>query len=358
MMDDGQLLMRVVLGLLLGVGFLMIYVCCEEEVEVSAHGRTSLPRPAAGAQARIWRYIVVDKFGRGSYTSLQAAIDSIPSGNGTSRGSGSWVHIYVRAGYYIEKVNIAYDKPYIILQGEGLMRTVIVWGDRAASSYGTANSATFTANAPNFIARGISFMNTAAPPSPGAYGGQAVAALLAADKMALYECGFHGAQDTLFDYEGRHYFRNCLIEGSIDFIFGHAQSIYKGCTLLVRAQAGYLSGAITAQSRNASQETSGFIFANCTILGKGEAVLGRAWGAYSRVVFMFTYMSDVISPQGWDDWGSYERQRTVYYGEYKCFGPGANLEYRVPWSHELNDVEAQALLQLSSINSDEWLLEI
>ncbi|KAI5075957.1 hypothetical protein GOP47_0010033, partial [Adiantum capillus-veneris] len=177
-------------------------------------------------------------------------------------------------------------------------------------------------------------------------------------KMALYECGFHGAQDTLFDYEGRHYFRNCFIEGSIDFIVGHRQSIYMGCTLFVMAQAGYLSGSITAQNRNASQDNSGFIFANCTILGRGEAVLGRAWGAYSRVVFMFTYMSSVISPQGWDDWGSSERHKTVYYGEYKCFGPGANLDYRVPWSHELNDVEARAILQLSSINSDQWLLDI
>jgi pectinesterase len=72
--------------------------------------------------------------------------------------------------------------------------------------------------------------NAAPPPAPGAYGGQAVAVLLNGDMMAFYECGFYGAQDTLFDYSGRHYFKDCRIQGSIDFIFGHAQSFYRVCT--------------------------------------------------------------------------------------------------------------------------------
>lgn len=61
-----------------------------------------------------------------------------------------------------EKVIIPYDKPYIVMQGEGLMESVISWGDRA-STYGTANSATFTVNAPNFVAKGIGFMVYAKP---------------------------------------------------------------------------------------------------------------------------------------------------------------------------------------------------
>mgnify|MGYP002776877040 FL=1 len=73
----------------------------------------------------------------------------------------------------------------------------------------------------------VNVQNSAPPPAPGAYGGQAVAVLLNGDKMAFYECGFYGSQDTLFDYEGRHYFKNCYIQGAIDFIFGHGQSLYK-----------------------------------------------------------------------------------------------------------------------------------
>lgn len=46
------------------------------------------------------------------------------------------------------------------------------------------------------------------------------------DRAAFYECGFFGAQDTLHDDRGRHYFRLCFIQGSIDFIFGNAKSLY------------------------------------------------------------------------------------------------------------------------------------
>ncbi|KAH7436675.1 hypothetical protein KP509_05G030500 [Ceratopteris richardii] len=253
-----------------------------------------------------------------------------------------------------EKVTIPYNKPFIALQGAGRENTVITWQDRA-SVFGTANSATFSVNTPRFIAKGVAFRNAAPPPSPGAYGGQAVAVLLNGDMMAFYECAFFGAQDTLFDYYGRHYFKDCYIEGSIDFIFGHGQSIFKGCHLVVTAQSGYISGSITAQNRNDPDDQGGFVFLNCTIMGTGYVYLGRAWGSYSRVVFLNTYMSNIIVPDGWYDWGQPSRQRTVYYGQYKCSGPGANTDGRVSWSHELSDSEAQPFLQLSFINAGTWL---
>lgn len=55
----------------------------------------------------------------------------------------------------------------------------------------------------------------------------AVAALIAGDKTYLYRVGMYGLQDTLWDAEGRHYFRSCTIQGAVDFIFGSGQSIYE-----------------------------------------------------------------------------------------------------------------------------------
>lgn len=296
------------------------------------------------------RTVVVDQHGKGQFQTVQAAVDSVPVYN------KQWVYIQINAGTYYEKVTIAYNKPYIAFQGAGRSNTIISWNDRA-STFGTANSATFSANAPSFIARGVGFRNAAPPPSPGAYGGQAVAVLLDGDMMAFYDCGFYGAQDTLFDYQGRHYFKNCYIQGSIDFIFGHGQSFYKGCQLVVTAQSGYLSGSITAQNRNDPRDGGGFVFVGCTVMGTGEVYLGRAWGAYSRVVFMYTYMSNIIVPDGWYDWGQSSRQGTVFYGQYKCSGPGANAANRVPWSHQLSDAQAQPFLQLSFIDAGNWLQE-
>ncbi|KAH7436676.1 hypothetical protein KP509_05G030500 [Ceratopteris richardii] len=129
----------------------------------------------------------------------------------------------------------------------------------------------------------------------------------------------------------------------------------QGCHLVVTAQSGYISGSITAQNRNDPDDQGGFVFLNCTIMGTGYVYLGRAWGSYSRVVFLNTYMSNIIVPDGWYDWGQPSRQRTVYYGQYKCSGPGANTDGRVSWSHELSDSEAQPFLQLSFINAGTWL---
>ena len=52
-----------------------------------------------------------------------------------------------------EKVEISEDKPYIILQGENRMMTVIQWGDFGRS----LESSTFKLLADNFMAREITF---------------------------------------------------------------------------------------------------------------------------------------------------------------------------------------------------------
>lgn len=56
-----------------------------------------------------------------------------------------------------EKVVIPYNKPFISLQGAGVTATTISYSDTASKS-GTADSATFTVWAPNFVASGIGFV--------------------------------------------------------------------------------------------------------------------------------------------------------------------------------------------------------
>jgi pectinesterase len=75
--------------------------------------------------------------------------------------------------------------------------------------------------------RAIRPQNSAPATPPGAVGQQAVALRLSGDKAMLYRCRVLGTQDTLFDNIGRHYFYNCDIQGSIDFISGDARSLYQ-----------------------------------------------------------------------------------------------------------------------------------
>lgn len=65
----------------------------------------------------------------------------------------------------------------------------------------------------------------------------------------------------------------------------------------------------TAQHRDSPLENTGLTFLGCKITGVGTTLLGRPWGAYSRVVFAPTYMSSVILPEGWNDWGDPTKQR-------------------------------------------------
>lgn len=83
-------------------------------------------------------------------------------------------------------------------------------------------------------------------------GGQEVALRISGDQSAFYGCGFYGAHDTLNDDQGRHYFKECFIQGSIDYIFENGRSLFEDCTLSFVAEevsSGWISGSITAQAK-------------------------------------------------------------------------------------------------------------
>ncbi|XP_066368211.1 probable pectinesterase 53 isoform X2 [Miscanthus floridulus] len=299
------------------------------------------------------RTLVVDKNpAAGNFTSIQAAVESLPLIN-LAR-----VVIRVNAGTYTEKVNISPMRAYVTVEGAGADKTVVQWGDTADTAgsggrpMGTFGSATFAVNSMFFVAKNITFKNTAPVPRPGALGKQGVALRISADNAVFVGCNFLGAQDTLYDHLGRHYYRDCYIEGSVDFIFGNALSLYVGCHVHAIAR-NY--GALTAQNRQSLLEDTGFSFVNCRVTGSGALYLGRAWGTFSRVIFAYTYMDNIIIPRGWYNWGDPTREMTVFYGQYKCTGPGANYAGRVQWSRELTDEEARPFISLDFIDGFEWL---
>lgn len=61
----------------------------------------------------------------------------------------------------------------------------------------------------------------------GSVRGQGVALRISGTKAAFHNCSFYGDQDTLYDHKGLHYFNNCYIQGSVDFIFGYGRSFYE-----------------------------------------------------------------------------------------------------------------------------------
>lgn len=79
----------------------------------------------------------------------------------------------------------------------------------------------------------------------------------------------------------------------------------------VAAGAKGINGAVTAQGRASKDENSGFVFVNCSIGGTGRIWLGRAWRPFSTAVFAFTTMSDIIAPEGWNDFNDPIRDQSV-----------------------------------------------
>lgn len=281
------------------------------------------------------RVIVVDQSGKGDYKNIQEAIDSVPSNNVES------VFIRVEPGVYKEKVTVPGDKPFIILSGRKTETTIITWDDNGD----IWKSPTVSILASDFVGRYLTIQNTY-----GA-GAKAVALRVAGDRAEFYACKIVSYQDTLLDEQGRHLYNNCYIEGATDFICGNAASLFRTCHVHSTSSQ---NGAITAQHRTTPTEETGFFFVDSKITGVKSCTLGRPWGPYSRVLFIRTYMSNVVVPQGWDDWGKPSTHSTVYYGEYECFGPGANRSGRVEWSRSLTTEEA-SIISKDMINCKSWI---
>ncbi|PSR95553.1 Pectinesterase [Actinidia chinensis var. chinensis] len=299
------------------------------------------------------RVIVVDKCGKGDSVTVQGAVDMVPPHNSER------VKIYIRPGIYRGKVLVPDSKPYISFIGNinRTSETVITWNNKASDKgkdggeLGTYRSASVTVESDYFCATGITFENSVVA-VPGGYGMQAVALRLAGDKALLYRVRVLGAQDTLLDDFGSHYFYQCYIQGSIDFIFGRARSLYQDCALHSTATR---SGAIAAHHRNSPNEDTGFSFVNCTINGTGTVYLGRAWGNYSRVIYSYCDIDNIITPSGWSDWDKPYRQKTAVFGEYQCRGKGADRKKRVEWSKTFSFEEVRPFLGVKFIGGEQWL---
>ncbi|KAL1214010.1 putative pectinesterase 68 [Cardamine amara subsp. amara] len=188
---------------------------------------------------------------------------------------------------------------------------------------------------------------------PGMQGWQAVAFRISGDKAVFSGCGFYGAQDTLCDDAGRHYFKECYIEGSIDFIFGNGRSMYKDCELHSIASR---FGSIAAHGRTCPEEKTGFAFVGCRVTGTGPLYVGRAMGQYSRIVYAYTYFDALVAHGGWDDWDhKSNKSKTAFFGVYNCYGPGAAATRGVSWARALDYDSAHPFIAKSFVNGRHWI---
>ena len=218
----------------------------------------------------------------------------------------------------------------------------------------------------DFWAQDIKIQNKA-----GAEKQEAVSLRVNADFVALYRCSFIGYKNTLHVHSFRQFYRECDIQGTIDFIFGNAAVVFQSCDIVTRMPMASQFTVITAQSRDSSDENTGISIQNCSIVAANDfhsnsisvkSYLGRPGGAYSQTVYLESNIDDFIDPAGWmqlsidgddDDQGL----DTLYFGEYGNYGPGSSTDNRVTWLgyHVMNIIDALNFTVVEFINGADWL---
>ncbi len=297
------------------------------------------------------------------FSSVQNALDFLESHPEEER------YVLVRPGVYEERVKIRI--PGVIVTGEGreaAEKTVITLGLggkeilRDGKKRGTFRTYTCFVDARDVTLSYLTIENSA---GPGEQAGQAIALYADGDRLTVDSCRLLGWQDTLFtaplppkeiEKDGfvgpkqfaprekrRQYYKDCYIEGDIDFVFGGAAAYFEHCTFFSKNGNRKINGYVTAPSTPEGQRF-GYVMERCRFTGNcpdQTVFLGRPWREWGKTVLLSCEIGPHIKAEGWDDWGKEKAHETSFFAEFQCFGPGASLSGRPGWVRRLTGEEAE-----------------
>jgi hypothetical protein len=308
--------------------------------------------------ARLFAYdVTVAKDGSGNFTTIQAAVTAAPA-------SRTAVYtIYIKDGVYSEKVTVPSNKPFLQFVGQSVANTILTWRDDnttpngAGGTLGTGGSGSIVVNATDFSALNMTFVNSYGD------GSQAVAVSLYADRAAFKNCRFMGNQDTLLTYESggavsRHYFKDCYIDGNVDFIFGNAIAIFDNCTIYAKTRVVNAATSYITAANTPATQAYGYLFRKAKIPSNNGTTLyylGRPWQnstgfseaagtlAHNKVVFSRTKIGvNEIQPAGWVIWDAGTDVTKITNAEFRTTyfdGHPVNTSQRVSWSKQLTPTD-------------------
>ena len=298
-------------------------------------------------------HVVVAADGSGDFAGIQEAVNAAPA------GSASAFVIGVRPGTYAGRVVIAADRPLVTIAGLGRRpQDVVIADDRAngtpnpaGGTWGTTGSASVTVDGAGFRAHNLTLANLFDEAAhPEITNRQAVAVLTRADRVAFSRVRFLGNQDTLYVNSpaattvARAYFRDCYVEGDVDFIFGRATAVFDRCRVHSLDRGTTPNGYVTAPSTDISNP-HGFLFTRCALTSDtapATVFLGRPWhpsqdpNAIGQTVIRDSRIDAHIGATPWSDFGTWP-WREARFAEYRNFGPGASV---IPDRPQLTPAEA------------------
>ncbi|KAI3845486.1 hypothetical protein MKX03_023421 [Papaver bracteatum] len=294
--------------------------------------------------------------GSGDFSTVSAAVAAAPP-----KSTRRYI-IRIKAGVYREHVEVPKKKTNLMFLGDGRKKTIITGSKNVVDGSTTFKSATVAIVGNGFLAKGITFKNTAGPSKH-----QAVALRVGSDLSAFYQCDILAYQDTLYVHSLRQFYINCLVAGTVDFIFGNGAVILQDCDIHARRPNSGQKNMITAQGRTDPNQNTGIVIQKSRISATSDLLpvkssfptfLGRPWKQYSRTVIMQSSISSVIVPAGWSEWAGAFALDTLFYAEYLNTGPGAETSGRVTWKGYrtlMSASEATPFTVANFVSGSSWL---
>lgn len=276
------------------------------------------------------------------YSTVQAAVNSVPSNNEKR------TVILIKEGSYVEYLRI--ESPYITLIGEDREKVNINFYDPQITPAGGSTDKRcaihIKPSATGFAAENLSFENTYQFKGDGSLSNESADAIrVDADQSTFVNVKLIGYQDTLQANTNHQYFYKCYITGNVDFIYGtDARVLIEDSDIVYRYNALKNSGYVIAPKTDIKYPY-GFIFNECRITAEKECsgdkyLLARPWGADASVAFINTYMSDIINKEVpyADMNGSYRKAR---FKEYYSYGDGYAINSNRP---QISKAQAEEML--------------
>ncbi len=274
---------------------------------------------------------------------LQKILDSRSPGDVVELGEGTF------------RIKCKISVPALTIRGRGRDRTRIVWDDYAnkiasdGKEFNTFRTWTMAVVSDDVTMEDLAVINDSGSPE---IKGQEVALTVYGDRFKMKNCLLSSTQDTLFvgplpndlitRYKGfltddlradkycRQYFKDCIIEGTVDFIFGCGEALFEDCE--IRSVFDVRDVGYTAAPAHPLSQTEGFRFRRCRFTAE-ESVsphsiyLARPWRDHGLSVFENCTYGPHIDPLGFDKWNDTERDKTARFSEIPPV-PG-----RVPWAN-------------------------
>ncbi len=232
--------------------------------------------------------IIVDVNGKGDFKTIQGAINSLPDSSETART------IFIKKGIYSEKLYI--EKPNIIFEGENREATIIIasiardeWRCGHTDDWGVA---TMNVGANDITLKNLTITNnfgfdfkertiwcasdtTANKEKKLRKDGHQMAlrTMNMATRLKAINCRFSAyGGDTVSPWEiynGMWYFKDCIMEGGVDFYCPRGWAWAENCEFIAR------TGPAAIWHDGSGNQDSKTVLVNCKFKGYDGFLLGR-----------------------------------------------------------------------------------